>query len=66
MEEIEVAKSSNRPVDKVERQARVDSIHRQRKVQEREMRNLNRMGWQEFDDEDDLEQEGQWPDTEVA
>jgi hypothetical protein len=51
----------NRDVDKVERKARLANVHRQRQVEQRELRNLNRMGWQEIDEDDDLEQEGQWP-----
>lgn len=58
-----MAKSNHRQVDKVERKARLEGVQRQRQVDQRELRNLNRMGWQEIDDEDegDLEQDGQWP-----
>lgn len=57
-----MAKSQNRQVDKVERKARLEGVQRQRKVEERELRNMNRIGWQEMDDSDDgLEQDGEWP-----
>ena len=57
-----MAKSQHRSVDKVERGARLASVQRQRQIEERELKNLNRMGWQEFDEDDeDLEQDGQWP-----
>lgn len=59
-----MAKSQHRQVDKVERKARLEGVQRQRQVEQRELRNLNRMGWQEMDDEEDLEQEGQWPGSE--
>jgi hypothetical protein len=56
-----VAKSQNRQVDKVERKARLDVIHRQREVEQRELRNLNRMGWMEMDDDvQDDEEEPKW------
>lgn len=47
-----MAKSMNREVDKVERKARLDGIHRQRQIERRELQNMNRLGWQELDDEE--------------
>lgn len=54
-----MAKSQNRQVDKVERKARLAGIHRQREVEQRELRNMHRMGWVEdsFDEEDGWEDE---------
>lgn len=51
-----MAKSMNRDVDKVERKARLANVHRQRELEQRELRSMNRMGWQELpDDEEDCE-----------
>lgn len=47
-----MAKSQNYSVDKVERKARLAGVHRQHKIEQRELRNLNRMGWQEQEDDD--------------
>jgi hypothetical protein len=51
-EESEVAKSFERSVDKVERKARLANVHRQREIDERELRTMNRMGWQELEDDE--------------
>ena len=50
-----MAKSMHRSVDKLERQARLGNVERQRQVERREMQKLNRIGWQEFDEDDDGE-----------
>ena len=50
-----MAKSMHRSVDKLERQARLGNVERQRQVERRERQNLNRIGWQEFDEDDDGE-----------
>lgn len=46
-----MAKSQNRQVDKVERGARL--AQRQRKVEARELRDVNRVGWREMIDDND-------------
>ncbi len=48
-----MAKSQNRQVDKVERKARLENVQRQRKIEERELRNAHRLGWVEDTAEDD-------------
>lgn len=62
-----MAKSFVRPVDKLERRARVDGTRRQHEVERREVRNLNRMGWQEMvDDEEEIAVEISSPRTNRA
>ncbi len=54
-----MAKSQNRQVDKVERKARLENVQRQRKIEERELRNAHRLGWVEDDfgdEEGDLDE----------
>ena len=54
-----MAKSFDRPVDKVERKARLANVHRQRDIEEYELRNMHRIGWQELmaDEDDECEVE---------
>lgn len=52
-----MAKSFERPVDKLERKARLEGVQRQLKVEKRELKNLNRIGWQEMDVDSDEQYE---------
>ena len=52
-----MAKSRNWEVDKLERKARLGNVERQRQVERRELQNLNRIGWQEFDEDDECLEE---------
>lgn len=59
-----MAKSQNRQVDKVERQARLANVRRHQELEQRELRNSNRLGWHgsmtNTDDEDE-----QWSSNET-
>ena len=52
-----MAKSNHRQVDKLERKQRLDGIRRSREIEDSEFRNMNRLGWREFNDEEDEEDE---------
>lgn len=56
-----MAKSSNRQVDKVERKARLAIGRRHQELEQRELRNINRLGWMEMDEdeEDDCDVEAE-------
>lgn len=59
-----MAKSRTRPVDKVERQARLANARRHQQLEQSDIRNAHRLGWN--DDDYDQADDHQWDDQDEA